>query len=214
MDKLDLVLDIIGHPEKYSPQELERLLSDPEAKALYDEMCLISASTFGADIPDEDKVAREWQQFERTHMRRPLLLRLVGNRAAAVAAVIVTAAVAVAVGIGFSHSAPSDGLTAADAGQEVVTGDVHVAATSLAVADDSVAELSEPVVFEDETMAGIMSRIGAAYGVEVRFARPDVRNLRLYFKWDPSRPIDDVVADLNIFEQINITIKDGVLTVK
>lgn len=217
MDKLDLVLDIIGHPEKYSSKELERLLADHETKALYDEMCLLSASSFSTDIPDDEDVTREWQRFERMHMRRPLLVRLIGNRAAAVAAVVVTAAVAVAVGVGISFSIPDgagadeDSAREAEAVESIGRQATAGAATGVT---DSIADISEPVVFEDETLSAILTRIGRAYGVTVRFTRPDVRDLRLYFSWTPSTPLAEVVNDLNNFDRIDIVLKDDTMIVK
>lgn len=39
MDKYKLVLDIIEHPDKYSSEKLQTILSDPKTKELYNLLC-------------------------------------------------------------------------------------------------------------------------------------------------------------------------------
>ena len=72
---------------------------------------------------------------------------------------------------------------------------------------DSVAADLTPVVFENETLEPHLSRIASAHGATVLIA-PSKASLRLYFKWNPAEPLDEVVARLNNFEQIDITL-DG-----
>lgn len=52
------------------------------------------------------------------------------------------------------------------------------------------------------------------YGVTVKFNQDAAKSLLLYFEWDQSLPLNEVVEQLNNFEQINITLTDKALTVK
>ena len=35
MDKYELVLDIIEHPDKYTSEQLQEIMSDPETRKIY-----------------------------------------------------------------------------------------------------------------------------------------------------------------------------------
>ena len=63
-------------------------------------------------------------------------------------------------------------------------------------------------MFENEPLDKIMKKIAEAYGVEVKFNSSETASLHLYYKLDPSLPLDEVVEQLNTFEQINIR-QDG-----
>ena len=49
-----------------------------------------------------------------------------------------------------------------------------------------------------------MGKVAAIYGVIVRFNHRESATLHLYYKFDPALSLDEVVAQLNTFEQINI----------
>ena len=61
-----------------------------------------------------------------------------------------------------------------------------------------------PIMFENEPLDAIMKEVAAAYGVEVKFNNREVASLHLYYKLDTSLPLNEVVEQLNTFEQINI----------
>lgn len=218
MDKYDLVLDIAEHPEKYSPQELERLLADPEVKELYG-ILAETASALNAQDADLHPVDidKEWKKVERRLDSRPTVLRWFGSRAAAISGIAVSSLVAVAIGIGIGHyglSADDDDAVAQspvniEAGDEisVITHD------NMLVRHDSVSSVKEVVVFEDETLETILTHIAAAKDLRVRFANPSARTLRLYFKWNTAQSPQETVDQLNNFEQIKISLKGKTITV-
>lgn len=78
---------------------------------------------------------------------------------------------------------------------------------------DTVSALTAPVMFEDEPLEAIMNTVARAYGVEVRFNNDKAASLHLYYKLDPSLPLDEVVSQLNTFEQINIRRNGNTLTI-
>ena len=79
--------------------------------------------------------------------------------------------------------------------------------------DDSVKGSIVPVMFEDESLEKIVREIAEAYGVEVRFDNIDAASLHLYYKFNPLLPLDEIVEQLNTFEQINIARQDNLLIV-
>lgn len=60
MDKIDLLLDAIEHPDRYSAQEIDSLLSDPEVREAYE--LLHKAKTSLTPIAHVD-VHAEWDAF-------------------------------------------------------------------------------------------------------------------------------------------------------
>ncbi|MDE6122467.1 MAG: DUF4974 domain-containing protein, partial [Duncaniella dubosii] len=59
----------------------------------------------------------------------------------------------------------------------------------------------------------IMKEVADTYGVEVRFNNKEAASLRLYYKLDPSLTLDDVVGQLNTFEQIRIRQTGNILNI-
>lgn len=66
MDKIDLLLDAIEHPDRYSAQEIDSLLSDPEVREAYE--LLHKAKTSLTPIAHVD-VHAEWDAFSRAHKK-------------------------------------------------------------------------------------------------------------------------------------------------
>ena len=46
MDKFESLLNAIEHPENYTPDELERMASDPETSEIYRALCAARSSAF------------------------------------------------------------------------------------------------------------------------------------------------------------------------
>ena len=44
MDKYDLVLDIVEHPEKYTSEQLAEIMSDPDTKEGYNMLCKVDSA--------------------------------------------------------------------------------------------------------------------------------------------------------------------------
>ncbi len=210
MDKYELVLDMIEHPRNYSSQELEALLADPEIKKIYDILCKTNSAMEADKEVDMDA---EWEAFSKkaSFMRRRFRIR--GGRAASIVAIIFTSIVAMAVGVVVTVGITEHKSKPATAKEEA--GDSLVSVMKQAEASSAEIEVTKPqdigqsqILFEDEPLSVIMEMIGPIYGVEVKFNNKDVETLHLYYKFDPSMNLEEVVEQLNTFESINIT-KEG-----
>ena len=58
-----------------------------------------------------------------------------------------------------------------------------------------------------------MKEVAKAYGIEVKFNDMNVASLHLYYKFDPSLTLNEVIEQLNTFEQINIKRNGNTLTI-
>ena len=212
MDKYDLVFDIVEHPEKYSPHQTIELLSDPEAKEIYNLLCKTDSAVNADKCVD---VNAEWKRFSRRNIktaRRPFAW--LGSRAASIIAVICTSIVAVAAGIAVTVAViernsevimvgQTDSIPSTIENQQII----HAAQT------DTVSATNEPVIFENKALEEIMKVVGDAYDMDIVFNSPNAAELHLYYKFNPSLPIDEIITQLNTFEQINITREGETLTI-
>lgn len=217
-DNIDRLLDALDHPEKYSDADIEQILTDPEAREVYD--ILHKTADVSAPIP-EINLDEEWRCFETNQFkRRPGILRCLSfmasrNAAAVVIALVGTIAV-VAATIGVTHYF--------NANKEIAHTEQAEPQKQTAIADSNVAPtdtippeatpLPEIIVFKGENLERILADIAEYYGATVKFNQDVAKSLQLYFEWEQSLPLNEVVEELNNFEQINITLTDKVLTVK
>ncbi len=69
-------------------------------------------------------------------------------------------------------------------------------------------------IFKEENFEELIKQVSAYYGAEVSFQSPTTKSLRLYFKWNQSLPLNEVVEQLNSFEQIAIALDDNILIIE
>ena len=224
MDKYDLVLDIIGHPENFSQEQLKELLADKETREIYNLLCKTgSAVNRECDSLDADA---EWEAFKEKRLtgdggssakpaRRIKLVSWLSSRAASTAIVIGLSITSIAaIGIGIKMMADRQQTTA----KEAVAGVKPLAPAAdggdtIRTATRQKPAPAEPIVFENATLETILTATGEYYGVSVRYANNEAKTLRLYFRLDASLPLAEIIGQLNTFDRINITLKDNTLTV-
>lgn len=217
-DNIDRLLDALEHPEKYSDAEVEQLLTDSEAREVYD--ILRKTADVSAPVP-EINIDDEWRRFEaKQPKRRSNILRWLSfvasrNAAAVVIALVGTLAV-VAATIGVTHYFIAD-KELAQTEQTEPQKQTNIANANVAPTDTIPSEttsLPETILFKGENLERILADMARYYDATVKFNRDAAKSLQLYFEWDQSLPLNEVVEQLNNFEQINIILNDKVLTVK
>ena len=215
---IDRLLDALEHPEKYSDAEVEQLLTDPETREVYD--ILRKTADVSAPVP-EINLNEEWRRFEaKQPKRRPLILRwltfVASRNAAAVVIALVGTLAVVAATIGVTRYFIAD-KELAQTEQTEPQKQTDIANANVGPTDTIPSEttpLPEPIVFKEENLERVLADIAEYYGATVKFNQDAAKSLKLYFEWDQSLPLNEVVEQLNNFEQINITLTDKVLTVK
>ena len=211
-DKYDLVLHIVQNAEKYSEEEVKEILSDPETRDIYNILCDTVSSVGEKSTVD---VNSQWQAFSRKHLRKKPRMYWFGSRAASIAVFLVVSLVAVAIGLGvavFSISPEGNGANEETANAiEQIT---EVEGESIAEKSDSVHNPAKPILFENVDLQTIMAEVAKAFNVQVIFANTDVSSLHLYYKLDSNLSLDEIICQLNNFEQINITRSGNIVTIE
>lgn len=59
-------------------------------------------------------------------------------------------------------------------------------------------------VFENQELGSILEEVAQFYDCEVVYKDENARRLRLYFTWDKTLAVDDVVGTFNKFERFHI----------
>ncbi len=212
-NKYDIVLDIIENPGNYTSSQLEEILADSETRDIYNLLCKTDSAIEASKTVDVDA---EWEKFARQHAgsRRGAFMWK-GSRAASIAIIVCTSIVAIAAGIAIS-------VAVKDRNQEI-SAEKFPEATSLSVAlpqestgesQDSIMAITSPVMFEDDSLEDIMNAISATYRVDVTFRNKETASLHLYYRLDPTLPLDEIITQLNTFEQINIKRSDKSLIIE
>ena len=70
------------------------------------------------------------------------------------------------------------------------------------------------VHYQNVTLEVILTDIAAYNGMELRFLNDDVRQLRLFYDWHKSEPIGDIVKTLDMFEHVNIELRQQTIYVQ
>lgn len=209
MDKYDLVLDLIEHPAKYSTRRIEEILSDPEAKEIYMLLCK-TESSFAA-TKDNINVEDEWLKFsDRNNKYTPGSKRRI-TRAASIAAIALSSLAALAISATFAIKSFEDKKLPLETQteQSAIEASVNVDSIDVTVTEMSAAE---PVVFKDNSLDYILRRIAQDHNVELEFKHPEAAQLRMYYRYDPSMPLEETIEQLNNFEQINIRLSGNKIT--
>lgn len=215
MDNYDIVLDLIEHPDNYSAERISRILSDGEARAIYNVLCKTKSALSDAGEITEAEIAAHWQALSGSvrPVRFGFLRR--GSRAASIAVVAVSSLAAVALGVAVTVrvlTANVEGDVPAKAEQIIVS--AAPADTGEEVAAEPAQQAGAVVLFEDEPLGGILDAVCRAYSVEVECRNAEAAALHMYYRFNPQLPLSEIVEQLNTFEQIKIRIDGHTLIVE
>ncbi len=218
MDKIDRLLDALGHPDRYSEKDIEAMLADPEVREVYN--LLAGTKTTLTAIPEPD-IDAEWDTFKKAHpaasQRSSLrILNLFTRNIAAGIAIAVAslAAVGAVVGVSVNYAINHKAERASSSEAVVAVSQQSVAedTATVTVADTSLA-VPETILFDNQPLETIVTRIAAYYGCKAEFSAEAPKSLRLFFRWDQALTLDEVVESLNNFEQIHISVKDKTIVI-
>ena len=202
MDKLEILLDMIEHPERYTEQQITDLLADEEMRKHYDVMVRLRGAY---DVKKEEDppltlpIREGVVTFENestlpsTHSTPSLTGRVRGGSALhRIAAIFIAAAFlgglawALVPRLRSHHTAEPTELSAPS-----LTGRARGE--------------SALVRFADIRLDSILAVVGRHYGRKVCFRDTLACGLRLHTTWNRTEPLDSLVVTLNEFEVLKLT---------
>lgn len=215
MDKFEKILDIIDHQEKYSDEEIREILQDEECRKLYQTMVEVdSALESPSPIINVDE---EWEKFCQKHQLQEVSHPITSWRklAASIAGFVLISSIAFAAIHTYIKRSQEPTQVIADTHPEVVKSD---SAKQVAAKDSLTHPKPEkPAIhktFENVAFEQMISEIASYYDLQVKFENNEDKTLRLYYEWNSHSSIENIVKELNQFENVNIELQQNELIVK
>lgn len=225
MDKFEKILDIIDHQEKYSDEEIHEILQDEECRKLYQTMMEVdSALENPSPIINVDE---EWEKFSQKHQLQEEATQNAAQEAvshpitswrklaASIAGFVLISGIAFAAIHTYIKRSQEPTQVTADTHPEVIKSD----SAKQVAAKDSLAhpKPEKPAIhktFENVAFEQMISEIASYYDLQVKFENNEDKTLRLYYEWDSHLSIENIVKELNQFENVNIELQQNELIVK
>lgn len=225
MDKFEKILDIIDHQEKYSDEEIHEILQDEECRKLYQTMVEVdSALENPSPIINVDE---EWEKFSQKHQLQEEATQNAAQEAAShpitswrklaasIAGFVLISGIAFAAIHTYIKRSQEPTQVTADTHPEVVKSD---SAKQVAAKDSLTHPKPEkPAIhktFENVAFEQMISEIASYYDLQVKFENNEDKTLRLYYEWNSHSSIENIVKELNQFENVNIELQQNELIVK
>lgn len=225
MDKFEKILDIIDHQEKYSDEEIREILQDEECRKLYQTMMEVdSALENPSPIINVDE---EWEKFSQEHQLQEEATQNAAQEAAShpitswrklaasIAGFVLISGIAFAAIHTYIKRSQEPTQVTADTHPEVINSD---SAKQVAAKDSLTHPKPEkPAIhktFENVAFEQMISEIASYYDLQVKFENNEDKTLRLYYGWNSHSSIENIVKELNQFENVNIELQQNELIVK
>lgn len=225
MDKFEKILDIIDHQEKYSDEEIREILQDEECRKLYQTMMEVdSALETPSPIINVDE---EWEKFSQEHQLQEEATQNAAQEAAShpitswrklaasIAGFVLISGIAFAAIHTYIKRSQEPTQITADTHPEVMKSD---SAKQVAATDSLTHPKPEkPAIhktFENVAFEQMISEIASYYDLQVKFENNEDKTLRLYYEWNSHSSIENIVKELNQFENVNIELQQNELIVK
>ena len=190
-DKMKSLLDMLDHTEQYTDAEMECILNDNEALAIYETIVMVKQAL----------------QPTGTQETRFLQHQTTIWKAASVAILFVVGVLCYAAfhfigGQSYEElSAPTSPIAISQAEKEEANKEKEGVA------------IPKTVIFENKTLREVLAQMSDTYKVNVRYKEEGLANLRLYFNWNPSEDIHDVLTLLNSFEHFHLELEGNTIVV-
>lgn len=225
MDKFEKILDIIDHQEKFSDEEIREILQDEECRKLYQTMMEVdSALENPSPIINVDE---EWEKFSQEHQLQEEATQNAAQEAAShpitswrklaasIAGFVLISGIAFAAIHTYIKRSQEPTQVTADTHPEVIKSD---SAKQVAATDSLTHPKPEkPAIhktFENVAFEQMISEIASYYDLQVKFENNEDKTLRLYYEWNSHSSIENIVKELNQFENVNIELQQNELIVK
>lgn len=224
MDKFEKILDIIDHQEKYSDEEIREILQDEECRKLYQTMVEVdSALENTSPIINVDE---EWEKFSQEHQLQEEATHPIVQEeshpitswrklAASIAGFVLISGIAFAAIHTYIKRSKETTQVTADTHPEVIKSD---SAKQVAAKDSLTHPKPEKPaihkIFENVAFEQMISEIASYYDLQVKFENNEDKTLRLYYEWNSHSSIENIVKELNQFENVNIELQQNELIVK
>jgi ferric-dicitrate binding protein FerR (iron transport regulator) len=195
-EKLQRLLEMQEHPERYTEEEIRQQMADEECRQLYEQMVRATDVIFSEKVTAKETTAiapqRRWIQV-----------------AAAFIGVLMLSGIAYAA----IHIISNVGVNMKSQPQEtqVLSQQPQRPTQSIEEITDSIPQTR---IFENVPLDEVASELALYYNKVVDIQNAQAHDLRLYYKWERKDELESIVSDLNHFDHVNLVLEDDKLIVK
>lgn len=203
MDKLELLLDMTEHPDRYTEDEIKELLADEDMRKYYQMMVRLRESQ---DPPRSSLKEREKRPSPTSPLKGeafslPLRLVRMGRYAAAFVGAVIMA------GLLFAAMRPFFNIH-----NEERTDTLAQVTESLPLEEGQ--GDGSALRFDNAPLDSILTVVSRHYGKVVQFRSEEARTMRLIMTWQPTDSLGDFIGRLNMFEGLHLTLQADTLIVE
>ncbi len=222
MEKINQVIDLVEHPERYSEVQIAEILRDEECRETYLAM-LETRMAFDKEASENRlDMDKEWEMFVAKHpeaVEKNLEDKASHFAWSKIAASIVGVCLLSGIAFAAIHT-----IRVSHQEGKVVAADTTKSKT--VVGKDTISVLSvnaekqmreKQVIhktFDNVTLETMLGEMAKYYGVELSFRNQEAKQLRFYYEWNSESNLQEVLEELNHSEQMNLSLEDGKLLVE
>ena len=209
-EKRLMLFDMQEHPEKYTDEQIERLLADEEVKDFLRDLAMARMAGKKA-TPKKVDVDKAWKEFANGSYRNRMKI------AASVVGIIFLSGVAfAAVQNGWFKFSTSDKAVEDKTATEQIVNSKQLVNDSLkAITTEPKDSLDmKPVVFDNAELGTILTQMADFYHVKVEYVNANTQHVRLFFNWNKTKTLEQNLELLNAFDRIQIEYVEGIIKVK
>lgn len=209
-EKRLMFFDMQEHPEKYTDEQIERLLADEEVKDFLRDLAMARMAGKKA-TPKKVDVDKAWKEFANGSYRNRMKI------AASVVGIIFLSGVAfAAVQNGWFKFSTSDKAVEDKTATEQIVNSKQLVNDSLkAITTEPKDSLDmKPMVFDNAELGTILTQMADFYHVKVEYVNANTQHVRLFFNWNKTKTLEQNLELLNAFDRIQIEYVEGIIKVK
>lgn len=208
--KIQLLLDMQENPEQYSEEELKTMLEDDEVCELMESAALLKQAMTWEDSEINPDVDAEWQRFSASHVSGEKPRRGWLKVAASIIGVLMVSGIALAA-IHFVRQHTENGIKSPV--QEMQVSNAYQP-TELADSLSPDTVVSKVVRFDEATLQKILTDMADYYRLRVEWKNEEAKTLRLFYQWDQSLTLSEIIEQLNTFERFGLELNDSTIIVE
>ena len=209
-EKRLMLFDMQEHPDKYTDEQIEHLLTDEEVKEFLRDLAMARMAGKKA-TPKKVDVDKAWKEFSNGSYRNRMKI------AASIVGIIFLSGVALAaVQNGWLNFSTLDKVVDNKAMTEQIVPSNTLANDSFkAMTVEPTDSLNmNPVVFDNAELGTILMQMADFYHVKVEYMNANTQHVRLFFNWNKTKTLEQNMELLNAFDRIQIEYVEGILIVK
>ena len=213
MEKINQVIDMIEHPEKYSDAQVEEILQDEECRQTYFTMVEMRMAFDKEGVLKNLDIDQEWQNLQRGQKTSDSRFSWTKIAASFIGIVLLSG---IAVAAIHTYSSREDS-------KQIAVDTTFVSNTSTSngqkIAEkqkDDEEKLKKIIhkTFDNVPLSNMLEKLAKYYGVTVVFRNDEAKLLRFYYEWNSEDDLSKVVDELNHSQQMNLSLEEGKIIVE